>query len=467
MEQYKQYYQFILSKYGTKRNQDIDNYFIQNNNQNSILSQKIDTIREEFLNLEVYTIDPEGCIDADDGFSIQFIDNKMYLIIHIADPTHYIDYNSELWKDIERRVLTHYPSNYDPIHMMPDEIMKKASLNEGIKNAISIFYEIDQTSFLPISKKIKFTKLLLKKENNLSYKQASEIENYAIDIALKISKNLKNERSKVTIGTKLSEVNLLIPKFKNKEICFEEFNKKIKDMKEMISEFAILTNSFIGEFIKNNLDNNGIFRTCQANISPNENLNGEKLLEKIINEGVSADYNSNNKSHDLVGTNIYCHFTSPIRRLADCICHYLIKFYFTNTNIIWSKEQLKNYALLCFNKTKKEKKIQYSDHKFRLVQLIKKLLPENNIHIEFKITNYTGMFLNIMIYKLLVNDNEYTINLSYTLRVFSDKYFSLISKIDKIKINNVNPIGKFDQGSIVDLDNHIKKLISENNEIQI
>ena len=48
----------------------------------------------------------------------------MYLIIHIADPTHYIDYNSELWKDIEKRVLTHYPSNHDPIHMMPDEIMK-------------------------------------------------------------------------------------------------------------------------------------------------------------------------------------------------------------------------------------------------------------------------------------------------------------------------------------------------------
>ena len=55
---------------------------------------------------------------------------------------------------------------------------------------------------------------------------------------------------------------------------------------------------------------------------------------------------------------------------------------------------------------------------------MKKLLPNNNLNIEFKITNYTGMFLNIMIYKLFVNDNEYTINLSYTLRVFSDKYFS-------------------------------------------
>ena len=391
----------------------------------------------------------------------------MYLIVHIADPTHYIDYNSELWKDIEKRVLTHYPSNHDPIHMMPDEIMRKASLNEGVKNAISIFYQIDQNTFLPISNEIKFTKLLLKKENNLSYKQASEIENYAIDIGLKISKNLKKERSKITIGTKLSEVNLLIPKFKDNEICFEEYNKKIKEMKEMISEFAILTNSFIGEFIKNNLDSNGIFRTCQANISPNENLNGEKLLEKIINDGVSADYNSNSKSHDLVGTNIYCHFTSPIRRLADCICHYLIKFYFTNTNIAWTKEQLKNYALICFNKTKKEKKIQYSDHKFRLVQLMNKLLPENNLHIEFKITNYTGMFLNIMIYKLFVNDNEYTINLSYTLRVFSDKYFSLINRIDKIKIKNVNPVGKFDQGSIIDLDNYIKKLVLENNSKEI
>ena len=454
MNKYNDSYKYILKKYGPLRDKNIDELLTETNIENNYLSNNIDSIRNDYFEFDVYTIDPEGCLDADDGFSIEMINNKMFLIIHIADPTHYIDLESELWRDIQNRVLTHYPSNNKPIHMMPEKILNKASLNEGVKNAISVFFEIDQDNLLPINKRIEFTRLLLRKENNFTYKQAANSDNHVIKLGVKISKKLKNERSKKTIGTKLSDVNLLIPKFKDNKIYFEEYDKKIKEMKEMISEFAILTNSYIGEFIKNNLDSNGIFRTCQSTISNDENLDGKELLNKIINEGVKAEYNSIDKKHDLVGSNIYCHFTSPIRRLADCICHYLIKFYFTNTEIIWNKTQLNKYAKLCYFNTKNEKKIQYLDHKFRIIQLIDKLLPENKIEIEFIVNNYTGMFINIIINKLFINDKEYLVNLSYTLRAFSERYFSMINKIDKIKITQVNPLNKYDQGSIVDLDNY-------------
>ena len=53
----------------------------------------------------VYSIDPDGCEDADDAFSVYKEDGKLYLAIHIADPTEYININSLLWKDIEKRII--------------------------------------------------------------------------------------------------------------------------------------------------------------------------------------------------------------------------------------------------------------------------------------------------------------------------------------------------------------------------
>ena len=73
-----------------------------------------------------YTIDPDGCTDADDAFSVFTEDGKMYLAIHIADPTTYISLSSALWRDICNRVTTKYPSNRPPIHMMPASILSLA-----------------------------------------------------------------------------------------------------------------------------------------------------------------------------------------------------------------------------------------------------------------------------------------------------------------------------------------------------
>ena len=453
----------IFPKYGNLRNLENDNLLLNNNNIYNQLSNKIDLIRKEFLDLNVYTIDPEGCTDADDAFSIQEIDNKLFLIIHIADPTHFIDLNSYLWTDIQKRILTHYPSNHQPIHMMPDFIIQKSSLNlnhDELKNAISVFFEINKESFLPTENiEIKFTKLKIKPQYNLSYNYASTLNDPIINLGITISQNLKNERSNKTIGTKLSDVNMLIPKFQDNQIYYENIDDKVKLMKEMISEFAILTNTYIGNFLKNNTYN-GIFRTCKNELNIDDNIEGIDLLNKIIENGIKADYRNTGEKHDLVGSNIYCHFTSPMRRLADCICHYLIKFYFTNTENIWNQDQLNYLADICYKKTKKEKNIQYLDTKFRLIQLIDHLLPDNKINIEFKINSYSGLFLNIIINKLIINNKIFDIYISYTLRIKNNFYYSIVKNKYKIKVNQVSPLIKFDQGTIMDLDNFIFSFIN-------
>ena len=66
--------------------------------------------------------------------------------------------------------------------------------------------------------------------------------------------------------------------------------------------------------------------------------------------------------------------------------------------------------------TKLMKNVQYKDTKFRLIQVMyKMLLNKENVTISYFISSYTGLFLNIII----ENINEHSVYLSYTLRILS------------------------------------------------
>ena len=459
----------ILPKYGKNRDLNYDKILIENNNkilneENNILD--VDIIREEFK-YHVFSIDPPKCSDADDAFSIYEENENLFLAIHIADPTHLISLKSELWKDILDRGITRYPSNSLPIHMLPEEIVQESSLmTEKLfekKRAISIIYKINKKTMLPCINEInlKFTYITVLANNKYTYKEASFVNNDIFNKGLQISKNLKRERSKETIGTKLSDIKYLSIAYDNNNLSIDETTDRINDMKEMIAEFAILTNSFIGEFIEKNIDGMGVYRTCNFD-NCEENLSGEKILDKIIKDGVRGNYSENKSSHDLVGKELYCHFTSPLRRVTDCICHYIIKCYLLNKNnseinksYPWTKDDL---ALICKNvmiKNRNEKKIQFDDIKFRTIQLIHNLVKDNNIKLKVKVISYTGLFLNCIISKLIINNSEeYNIHISYTLRKrnlnITDFENEHTIEISKVQIND-----KFDEGTFEELDNTI------------
>ena len=136
------YSKYIEPIYGKKRNKEEDSILFQESvNEYNNDNLEYNLLERDFIKYEIYTIDPEGCKDADDAFSIYEENNKLYLAIHIADPTEFINLDSELWTSIERNVITKYPSNRKPIHLIPDLIMQISSLMENeygdIKNAIT------------------------------------------------------------------------------------------------------------------------------------------------------------------------------------------------------------------------------------------------------------------------------------------------------------------------------------------
>lgn len=462
MEHYeKQFEKIIEPYYGYKRNTNIDSMLLEHNILPHIYSINE---RNDMTDYEVYSIDPEGCEDADDAFSIYYENDKLYLAIHIADPTEFINLDSSLWSSIESNVVTRYPSNRKPIHMIPDEIMEKSSLmvnNYGdVKNAITILTEIDKYTYKPKGTiQLAFTVIKVKSVNALSYKTASELfnTNEILQNGIKISNSLLNSRSTKTKGTVLNEVSNSYIKYDTDKNMYLYCDSIVeKSMKNMIAEFAIFANSFVGEYLKINFDGHGLYRICNANewLETVYNMSGQELLNEIIINGIRAEYMSEVNSHDLVGAPEYCHFTSPIRRLSDCVCHYLLKYiHLKQTNSLlpvpFTNEQLEKYSNNCISLSKSMKNIQYKDSKFRLIQVIQSMLFKNEpVEIGYYISSYTGLFLNIIIN----NINEHSIYISYTLRIPNLQINYNNRTVNYLSINKVNCMNKYDQGSIPELD---------------
>ena len=457
----KKYDKFIDPLYGAKRDFDEDALLLQSNviPHSYSVNERIDMSMHK-----TYSIDPAGCEDADDAFSIYEENEKLFLAIHIADPTEYINIQSSLWADIEKRVVTRYPSNKPPVHMIPNEIMEKSSLMVNqygeIKLAITILTEIDKNTYKPVGGiKLLFTKIRVETQNALSYKKAGEDADIieTLKNGLRISKALYDIRSEKTRGTVLNEVSISFPRYDSESTYLYSDTKTEIAMKQMIAEYAIFANTFIGEYLKINFEGAGLYRICDAKDwlnTVNPEITGQELLNEIIVNGIQAEYMSTVNPHDLVGAAEYTHFTSPIRRLSDCVCHYLLKYiHLKNSNhdlrVPFSNDQLKKYSDDCLKMSKSIKNIQYKDTKFRLIQTMSAMLVINGtIDLGYYVTCYKANFLNIIINKI----NEHTVYLSYTLRIADLQTEYTLKEEKQITIKEVNCIGKFDEGSIPELD---------------
>lgn len=454
----KNYTKYIQPLYGKDRDVMKDDVFLKEKVDHKFYIKRED--RVDFTKYPIYNIDPENCNDVDDAFSIYKKKEKIYLAIHIADPTNYISLESKLWQDIIERVTTKYPSNRKPLSLLPPFLIQKCSLckNEmknDEKDAISVIIEIDTKTLEPIgTPELLFTIVRVDKNNNYSYKEAAKCKE-KFEIGLKISANMKKNRAKYSKAIQLSEFSPLRFSFHDDMIEIYNDTEDEKLMKEMIAEFAIYTNGFIGNYLKEHLQF-GIYRSCDSKNLMNditESKTASEVLQQIISQGIVANYNCNGEKHDLVGLPLYSHFTSPIRRMSDMICHYLLKYiHLKNTAPPFDRQELKELTEKCLEETRKDKKIQFTDVKFRLLQALDYLIKKRNkVHLEFYITSYTGLFLNIIISKF----DEYDVHLSYTLRIpKSNKPYSIGEKMF-LSVSKVNCFTEFDNGTIPELDDYL------------
>ena len=219
--------------------------------------------REKLYHLDVYTIDPEGCSDADDAFSIapDIVSGKLFLYIHIADPTEYICLSSSLWQQICLQKVSMYPSNRNPIHLMPEKILLLSSLqekkyNSSLRNAITIKININKDKYDVMDEfEIFPSHIKVKNGNAYTYKEASLLCNYSNCFCqgLKIAKKLREKRG--IYADRLSQINNSYPVYDNDNdlVMLKNDDNEELNMKQMIAEFAIISNNIVGKFITKHL----------------------------------------------------------------------------------------------------------------------------------------------------------------------------------------------------------------------
>ncbi len=390
--------------------------------------------RIDLTHLNIYSIDPPGCTDADDAFSILELNDFVHLYIHIADPTSYFSPDSKLFKYILEKGQTLYlnlpPYTTKPNHLFPDDIIEKCSLTHGIRNTITIQTLLkpiytEKQMFKIINSKIVFSKINAENHKRFTYEEASKFifNDITLLMGVKIAQDFWMNRKKITTpedSFMFSDLFFSTPIITDSVILNPD-TKEIKVMKSMIGEFAIHANSVFAKGLKTEGYNNIFFRAIKTEHND---------LFDIIKNGDSAKYTNLNLSHDLLNIEHYTHATSPLRRASDCIVHFLLKSQYLNIKSPFNEEQLKEMAEHLTQRNKYFKNIQFKETKLRIFQWMAEEFESrmNPIKIKVKVLSYYKSFLNL----LITHIDDMNVNISYCL------------KRDNYNINNINNVNTLD-----------------------
>lgn len=256
--------------------------FMNNNETNS---KEKDIVRKDLTHLNIFSIDPEGCVDIDDALSIEKINDDTYNVgVHIAQPICWLS-KEDIISRSKVAFSTLYPGDENNIQLWNDEIMMKSSLlvNEK-KPAYSIIFTI--------------------KNNTIT--NAESFPSFIIN----------------KLNTSYEKINF--PQIKMLNTITNDIDNASHDSHTMVAFWMTEANKYIGKTFKN-------IPFRYQNQKDFSDLNDEitKVFKDLIKE--SASYSLNENYHTSLETFNYVHFTSPIRRIIDTIIHYKITY---NDNIM-------------------------------------------------------------------------------------------------------------------------------------
>lgn len=328
--------------------------------------------REDFRGVTTFTIDPRDAKDFDDALSIRTLANGNYEVgVHIADVTHYVQPNTIIDKEAQKRATSVYLVDRT-IPMLPEHLSNGiCSLRpDEEKLTFSAIFELDQKANVVNSR---IGRTVIKSDRRFTYEEAQEIietgkGDFAKEIAAlnSLAQELRRRRyDNGALEFDRAEVRFEIDKDGHP---IDIYFKESKEANKLIEEFMLLANLTVAEFIgkaKNGKkaktfvyrvhDNpdpeklanfsliamrfgykvNAEGRAKEVNKSLNRMLKnvkgkGEENMLSIlaIRSMAKATYTTENVGHYGLALDYYTHFTSPIRRYPDMMVHRLLQRYF-------------------------------------------------------------------------------------------------------------------------------------------
>jgi ribonuclease R len=282
------------------------------------------------------TIDGPLSKDLDDAIWIQPTETGAILSVHIADVSEFIKTGSPLDQAAIAQVETRYLS-IGNIPMFPTPLSENRLSLLARQQRPTLTIEVSLNEDCQIQD-VKIFESWIKVSHNLTYEKADEALQ---DSTSKFNRFLKScytwakrLNQKRQSGGAISGVFTSLGYWTD-----EEGNFIISDIKRhyshiIVQEFMVLANSAVAQWLADD-DSLALYRnhTTRA-IAPER----EAMCQALLNTGSvdalrqqlqnwlnPAEYSPTLIGHFALNLPAYCHFTSPIRRLADLINHRIVK----------------------------------------------------------------------------------------------------------------------------------------------
>lgn len=338
----------------------------------------------------ITTIDPRDAKDFDDALSVHPAKNKKHITIgiHIADVAAYIGPRSTLMTAIKKRAFTAYlPGRMLP--MLPKVLVsKRCSLIENeVKPAHTVMITFDRESGEVISFERFHSTIKVRKRLNYQEVQDYADANFSGDPWGKdVCKDVKTLYDfSHTLRKRREEIEQFIPlDAPEVRVMCDPVTMTINSLKkdspseskQMVEEFMLAANTVVAQELTSKAAP-GLFRihpepdeeqaasfSVDANtfygVSPGDitlRPNAIRFLNSIkghpsapaismdfLRTMQRASYSSMKGLHFGLGKNLYSHFTSPIRRLADLLVHQQLWNMEDKGGPIYTKDRLDDLA---------------------------------------------------------------------------------------------------------------------------
>lgn len=323
--------------------------------------------RRDLRGLLTITIDGDDTRDIDDAISLDVVDGKVRLGVHIADVSNYVKPNDTIDREAyERGTSVYFPDRVLP--MLPKALSNGAcSLNENEdRYAMTCFMYFDDSG-----KKLKYElcESVIRSDRRMTYNEVTNILNggeqadkdypeiapmlrQMAELTLKLESQ-RNKAGQVDLDVKEAHIYLN----ERGEIVIPDYERALSH--RMIEQFMVSANESVASFALSKkvpflyrvherpspekvsllygfVGDLGI--TAKGNAEEAKPKDFQKILNAAKDKPYStvvskvmlrsmqkARYCEENLGHFGLASGCYCHFTSPIRRYPDLFVHRILK----------------------------------------------------------------------------------------------------------------------------------------------
>ncbi|NHN61141.1 MULTISPECIES: ribonuclease catalytic domain-containing protein [Halorussus] len=311
--------------------------------------------RRDLREMTTWTTDPIDAQDFDDALSVEERDDEYVLWVHIADVTHYVNPETNMWEEAVERANTVYLPAYT-IHMLPpvlaETVCSLVPNEDRLAHTVEMHLDKENLSFETID----IYKSVIESDARLTYTEAERLldepetaadllEDPEVDLAEKnelvweLADRMHEQRKEdgsLVLNPRRDRAHTII------EECMLKANKAVthtlmwdRGVEAMYRVHPQPSPDEWSEALQEIQDLDGVSIPGSKWDDPRQAVNAtledapERQLDKIqwavMKVMPRARYmNDPFGGHHALNFEIYGHFTSPIRRLSDLINHWIV-----------------------------------------------------------------------------------------------------------------------------------------------